>query len=244
MNSVYDVGGMDGFGPIQREENEPVFHEPWEARLRAMFILSIKRCGYFNLHESRYVVDRMDPVFYLGSSYYKRWLLRLETMLKEKGVLTDDQIQERMAQFSPLSNYKPDLEAYRKVIPPVPSTQRRISIPATTGTEKEYESIKPNFSPGTLVKAKTMAPLGHTRIPRYIRGKQGVVEDIHGTFALPDLIVQEGIMVYQPVYRVRFKAQEIWGEDASPKDTLCIELWEDYLESGGTENEKYRNPST
>lgn len=229
MNGIYDVGGMDGFGPVQIEKNEPVFHEPWEGRMRAINTLVSRKCRIFNIDESRYAIERMNPVYYLGSNYYQIWLLRMEKLLIEKGVLNEEEIEEKMAQLSPVP-VKSHMEPYRKLMPVIPSTRRRFAVPATTGTERADEPIQPRFSPGDVVRVKTMAPLGHTRVPRYVSGKAGVIAEIHGNFVLPDLRVQEGIELYQPVYRVRFNAQELWGEDASPKDKLLIEMWEDYLE--------------
>lgn len=237
MNGMHDVGGTDGFGPIEREENEPVFHEPWEARMRAITTLVIKKCRIYNLDEGRHASERMHPVFYLGSSYYQTWLLRLEALLLEKGVLTEEEIADKRTQISPVS-YTSHLQPYRKVQPLMPSVQRREVLQVTRGTRQKNEPIQPKFAPGTVVRVKEMSPLGHTRVPRYIRGKVGVVEECHGNYFLPDVRVHEGIDVYQPVYQIRFNAQDIWGEDASPNDKLLIEMWEDYLEWGGTRDEK------
>jgi nitrile hydratase beta subunit len=237
MNGMHDVGGMDGFGPVRWEDNEPVFHEPWEGRMRAISTLVRKRRIY-NLDESRYTIECIDPVYYLGASYYQRWLLRIETLLMERGILTEQEIQKKMNEISPLSSYQPDLQPFRKVRPPIPSTQRKFIIQTTTGAELQNEPIQPKLTPGTLVRAKSMSPMGHTRIPRYVRGKQGIIEKIHGNFILPDIKVHTGVDLYQPVYLVCFKATDLWGEEASPKDKLYIELWEDYLELGGVQNEK------
>lgn len=237
MNSIHDVGGMDGFGPVKREENEPVFHEPWEGRMRAIHTLVSKKHKFYNIDESRHAIERMNPVYYLGSSYYQIWLLRMEHLLVERGVLTEAEIKEKMAQLSPLS-YSAHLQPYRNISSHIPSSQRNFALTAATGSGQKDESIQPKFSPGTPVRVKVMSPLGHTRAPRYVRGKQGVIEEIHGNFILPDLRVHEGINHYQPVYRVRFHAQDLWGEEASPNDKLFIEMWEDYLELGGAKNEE------
>jgi nitrile hydratase beta subunit len=230
MNGVHDIGGMDGFGPVHYEENEPVFHEPWEGRLVAIQTLMRGKHRLYHLDETRHAIERIDPVYYLGSAYFQLWLLRTEALLKEKGILSDEQVKERMTQLSPNYSPKPHLEAFRKVKPLIASTRRRVLVETTSGATGPDEDVKPKFPPGTIVKAKAMAPLGHTRIPRYVRGKVGVVEAIHGLFILPDAKVHEGIDLYQTVYRVRFISQDLWGEDASPQDKLYIELWEDYLE--------------
>lgn len=95
MNSIHDVGGMDGFGPIEREENEPVFHEPWEGRMRAMHMLMSKKHRLYHIDESRHTIERMNPIYYLGSTYYQIWLLRMETLFIERGVLTEEEIKEK-----------------------------------------------------------------------------------------------------------------------------------------------------
>ncbi|GGF93434.1 nitrile hydratase subunit beta [Paenibacillus abyssi] len=230
MNGIHDVGGMDGFGPVKREENEPVFHERWEGRVRALSMLINKKRRLYFIDESRHTIERIHPVYYMGSSYYQLWLLRFETMMMERGVLTEQEIQERMGQIAPGASFEPDLAAFRTIRPHNPTQHRRTAIQTTSGTASPNEPVPPKYKPGTVVQAKLAATLGHTRIPRYIRGKQGVIEAVHGHSPIPDIRVDQGLSLYQPVYRVRFKARELWGEDASPKDTLCIELWEDYLE--------------
>src|SRR5688572_19732999 len=73
MDGVHDLGGMHGFGPVEREADEPVFHAPWEA-----VVVAIRRSRimgrFFNIDEFRHGIERMDPAHYLGSSYYERWL--------------------------------------------------------------------------------------------------------------------------------------------------------------------------
>jgi nitrile hydratase len=75
-----------------------------------------------------------------------------------------------------------------------------------------------------------MHPEGHIRLPRYARGKAGVVLRDHGVFVFPDTnAVFQG---EQPrhLYSVRFSAQVLWGTQASAKDSVCLDLWESYLE--------------
>jgi nitrile hydratase beta subunit len=237
MNGIHDVGGMDGLGPMVLEENEPVFHEPWEAKVRALSVLVNRKRHLYYIDESRHTTERIDPVYYMGSGYYQLWLLRLETMLMEKGVLMEKEIEEKMQQFSPGAYFEPALKDFRKVRPHNPSAHRRFALPTSTGVDQPDGPIIPKYSPGMTVWTKVMAPLGHTRIPRYVRGKQGVIDAIHGNFVLPDIRVEKGINLYQPVYRVRFDARDLWGEDAAPNDKLYIELWEDYLEFGGINHE-------
>jgi nitrile hydratase beta subunit len=230
MNGVYDVGGMDGLGPVVRDENEPVFHEPWQGHLFAMQTLIRGKHKVWHLDETRHAIERVNPVFYMGSSYYQIWLLRTEALLIEKGLLTDEELRGRMEQLAEGSIPESHLKDYRRVQPLLPSVQRRTALAPQSGAATREEFTEPKFAPGTVVRAKQMSPLGHTRIPRYIRGKTGVIDAIHGLYTLPDAKVHGGVDLYQPVYRVCFEAQHLWGEDASPNDKLYIELWEDYLD--------------
>ena len=95
MNGVHDMGGMDGFGPIAPEENEPHFHADWERRTLAL-VLAMGYSGAWNLDMSRHARERIPPADYLAASYYEKWLLGLETLLAENGLVSRDEIGARM----------------------------------------------------------------------------------------------------------------------------------------------------
>jgi len=230
MNSLHDVGGIDGFGPVAWEKNEPVFHEPWEARMRAVDALMTKKLRAYCVDETRHRIERINPVYYLGSSYYQIWLLRMESLLMEKGYVTEEEVQAKMREITP-DPPPSHLAPYRHIMPSLASPQRRTVIPPSGSATKE--DGKPKYAVGDVVRVKDGAPLGHTRVPRYVRGKVGVITHLHGNFILPDQRVADGSMLYQPVYRVCFAAQHVWGEDAAPKDKLYLEMWEAYIEPEG-----------
>ena len=73
MNGIHDLGGMQGFGPIEREENEPVFHADWERRIFALLNLTIA-AGQYHVDEIRHSIERMAPADYLTTPYYVHWL--------------------------------------------------------------------------------------------------------------------------------------------------------------------------
>lgn len=230
MNSLHDVGGIDGFGPVEWEKNEPVFHEPWEAHMRAVDALMTKKLRAYCVDETRHRIERINPVYYLGSSYYQIWLLRMESLLMEKGYVTEAEVQTKMRDITaepPPSHLAP----YRHIMPYVASPQRRTVIPPSGSATKE--EAMPQYAVGDVVRVKAGAPLGHTRVPRYVRGKVGVITHLHGNFILPDQRVADGSTLYQPVYRVCFAAQHVWGNDAAPKDKLYLEMWEAYIEPEG-----------
>jgi nitrile hydratase len=91
-------------------------------------------------------------------------------------------------------------------------------------------AVAPKFQVGQRVRARNMHPLGHTRLPRYARGRLGVIERDHGVQAFPDTNVYGRGQNPQHVYSVRFAARELWGEQASRHDAVYIEMWDDYLE--------------
>jgi len=215
MNGVHDMGGMTCFGPIVREENEPVFHAPWERRVFAMTMLAMGDAG--NLDEFRHAIERMDPAHYLTSTYYEHWLAALETLAVENGVVTTSELATGMA-TSGSSGTPLDAEALPVVVRQGVSTQR------------ETGRLTPRFKPGDRVVARNLNPPGHTRLPRYVRGKPGTISRVHGTFVYPDTNAHHGGEQPQPVYCVRFAARDLWGP-ATTRDSLYVDLWEDYLEN-------------
>lgn len=207
MNSIHDMGGMACFGPVEREEDEPVFHEEWERRVLA---LTIATSGLFgSLDRRRHALERLDPVEYLSSSYYERWLARIERFAEQLGLTG--------AGDRPLD---PPIgaDAMESII--------RAGRPATRSTGRQ----EPRFSVGDRVRARNLNPQGHTRLARYVRGRSGVIARLHGTHCFPDTSAHGEGENPQPLYSVRFDATELWGPEAPDGDRLFIDLWEDYLE--------------
>ena len=99
MNGIHDMGGVHGYGPIVREENEPVFHHEWEGKALALARTGLAG-GHFNLDEFRHAMERIPPVEYLSISYYERWLEGTLMMLAEKGVLSGEEFQARLDEMS------------------------------------------------------------------------------------------------------------------------------------------------
>lgn len=99
MNSVHDMGGMQGYGPIDIEQNEPVFHDDWERRMFSMF-LAVFAGGHYNIDEFRHSIERMDPADYLRTTYYEHWMSSMQRMLVEKGLVTEAEIDARMAELA------------------------------------------------------------------------------------------------------------------------------------------------
>jgi nitrile hydratase subunit beta len=206
MNGIHDMGGMDGFGLVVREENEPVFHAQWEARAFAI-ASALLRAGIANVDEFRHAIERIAPVRYLASSYYERWMRAVETLLVEKGAVTRAALDSLDAATS-----APEAAGVA-LVAPVKSNPRR---------------LKAKFRAGDRVRARNINPGGHTRLPRYVRGRVGVIHRDHGVYIFPDTNAHRVGENPQHVYSVAFDARELWGR--RERDRVYVDLWEDYLE--------------
>jgi nitrile hydratase len=217
MNGVHDMGGVHGMGPIVREANEPVFHEPWEGRVfalnRATAVL-----GKWNIDVMRHSIERLPAVDYLRMSYYEKWLSGLITRLEESGLVTRAELDSGRA--TPGSS---------KATPPLTGDK----VPAVVGQRGWFGrqvNTPPRFAVGQAVRAKKINPTNHTRLPRYARGNVGLVDRVHGAHVFPDSNAHFRGEKPQYLYSVRFLARELWGEAAAERDAVYIDLWEDYLE--------------
>jgi len=217
MNRVHDMGGMHGFGPIVREANEPLFHAPWEAHVRAMMTV-VRSRGYFNIDASRHGIERMEPAHYLRASYYERWLATIELNLIEGGFIASEELDAR----TELLREDPEATLPRNVaiaaVPEAPEQSPASSLPAS------------RFAVGDAVATRNVHPTGHTRLPRYARGKRGVIQRLHGAQIFPDSNAHGLGESPQPLYSICFNASELWGDSAEPHQTVSLDLWESYLE--------------
>src|SRR5215213_9527785 len=84
----------------------------------------------------------------------------------------------------------------------------------TGGRFARKVATPPVFAVGQAVRARTVNPTGHTRLPRYARGKQGVVQRRHGAHVLPDANAQGEGERPEHLYSVMFSGRELWGEEA------------------------------
>ncbi len=223
MNGVHDVGGMDGFGRIEYEANEPVFHEPWERRV---FGMALTGAGVppKSLDALRHELERLDPLQYLSSSYYERWLARIENAAIEAGLLSRDEIADRIKLFTTDPEQPvPRLED--------PERTRQIAHALRTGRPTlRRVRHKPRFAIGDKIITRNLNPRGHTRLPRYARGKRGVIVAHHGAHVFPDSNAHGLGENPQHLYTVRISARQLWGDTAQVKARVHLDLWESYLE--------------
>jgi len=225
MDGVHDLGGMQGFGPVEREENEPVFHAAWEAAVLAMMRAGGSG-GLFNIDEFRHSIERMVPAQYLRASYYEKWLDGVTRLLVEKGVVGAEELAARLAFFE----QTPDAPATAALSGPPPARPR--FNPGWAHDVIRETGAVPRFAPGDAVVTREIHPHGHTRLPRYARGKRGIIHRCHGVHVFPDTNAHGRGEQPQPLYSVRFDARELWGESAEPNQVVHIDLWESYLLSG------------
>jgi nitrile hydratase subunit beta len=221
MNGIHDMGGMHGFGRVEREKDEPVFHAVWEARVLGLSRACSAR-HLFNIDESRHAIERMAPADYLASSYYERWLDRNVRLLVEKGVITPAELEHRMAQLAQASDPAPPHSD--------PKLCARMLEMLTERTPYRQPGPLPCFSLGEGVLTRHDAPPGHTRLPRYARGKRGVVAEARGPWVFADTNAHGLGEAPQHLYSVRFDGGELWGASAEPRAAVYIDLWESYLE--------------
>jgi nitrile hydratase subunit beta len=221
MNGIHDLGGMHGFGSIMPESNEPVFHHDWEKMAFAMGWVALTH-GLFNLDEARHALEQMNPADYLSTSYYEHWLYFLEKNLINKGIVSREALDAKIQQFEGDPNHPiPRKDA--------PALTERVLTMIGIGASCERPGPAPRFEAGDSVITRNINPYGHTRLPRYARGKHGVIERVHGAFVFPDTSAAGKGENPQPLYTVRFRTSELWGEHAETNQAVYLDLWESYL---------------
>ncbi len=217
MNGVHDVGGLHGFGPVQPEPDEPVFHHEWEKRILALHV-GMGLAGSWTLDEYRHARESLPPTEVLAASYYETVLAGVERMATAHGFVAPDEL----AAGRSLRTDGP---------PPRPLLPDTVSDALRRGKPSVRDAPRPaRFSVGDSVRTKNMHPVTHTRLPRYVRGHLGVITDVHGCHALPDSRAHGGGDDPQWLYTVRFTGSELWGPEADPTLSVSIDAFEPYLE--------------
>jgi nitrile hydratase subunit beta len=217
MNGVHDMGGMQDFGPVVAELNEPVFHAQWEGRAFALN-LAAGAWRKWSLDALRHQIELLPPAEYLRMSYYEKWIAAVSERLVASGLVTRAEIESgRPGQNS------------TRAIPALAADQVPSMLRSGALASRDVKSA-PRFILGQRVRARNIHPAGHTRLPRYARGKIGSVNRDHGVYVFPDTVAHGLGENPQHVYSVRFAARELWGEQASARDAVYIDLWDNYLE--------------
>jgi nitrile hydratase beta subunit len=216
MDGIHDMGGMDGFGKVEVEANEPVFHAPWEGRVLAMQ-RAMGYAGAWHIDHSRYAQERLPPATYLTASYYQRWALAMEKNVVERGYASAEELAAGHA-LAPGKTLK------RKLTPAV------VQEGLTRGSFYRQAQGPQRFQIGDRVRMRNIHPATHTRLPRYVRGHVGVIEMCHGCHMFPDSVAIDKGDDPQWLYTVVFDGRELWGPDADPTLKVSVDAFEPYLE--------------
>jgi nitrile hydratase subunit beta len=217
MDGIHDMGGIDGFGSVDPEPDEPVFHASWEGRVLAMN-RAMGASGTWTIDMGRYGIESLPPHVYLASSYYERWFLRLERMLVQHRLVDADEIASGHAlrRGRTLKHGPFTVANVERVL-----RRRPFGRPAPAAAR---------FKVGDRVRARNIHPRSHTRLPRYVRGHVCVVERLHGAHVFPDATVLGQGEDPQWLYTIRFDSRELWGADADPTVKVSVDAFEPYLE--------------
>ncbi|MFN3671987.1 MAG: nitrile hydratase subunit beta [Bosea sp. (in: a-proteobacteria)] len=217
MNGAQDLGGQMGFGPVSPEPNEPIFHAEWEKRVLALNVAA-GAMGQWSIDESRFARESIPPADYLSFSYYQIWLAGLQKLLLAHGFVTEAEL----AQGKPSTDPKPPKRVLKG---------DQVATVLRRGFPYEREATTPaRFAVGDSVRTLVMHPRHHTRLPRYARGKLGVIERVSGCHVFPDTGAHGAAETAQWLYTVVFAGRELWGRDGDPHSSVSIEAWESYLE--------------
>jgi nitrile hydratase beta subunit len=216
MNGAQDMGGMHGFGPVEAEPDEPVFHAEWERRAFAL-TLAMGMPGGWNIDMSRFARENRQPAEYLSMSYYQILFAALETMLKERELVSNDEIVVGHALNPP--------RPVKRTLSPGDVAQ----VLYRGGPTERETNTAARFKVSDRVRAKNINPVTHTRLPRYVRSHVGVIERVIGCHVFPDSNALGAGENPQWLYTVRFQACELWGADADPTVQVSVDAWEPYL---------------
>ena len=217
MNGAHDLGGMMGFGRVDVEADEPWFHAPWERRAFGV-TLAMGFTGSWNIDMSRHARESLPPGEYLASSYYDIWTRGVEKLVVQTGLVSAEELAVGQALVEPVR--------VKRVV-----TADEVAATLARGGPAERQPETPaRFAVGDRVVTRNMHPKGHTRLPRYARAKQGVVERVHGVHVFPDTNAHREGENPQWLYSVRFSGRELWGEEADPTLVVSVDAWESYLE--------------
>lgn len=214
-SSHADLGGRPDDRPVAPEANEPVFHAAWEARALAL-TLAMGATGCWNIDMSRSARETLPDYAHLD--YYRIWIAALEKLLRERGLVTADEI-----------------DAGRVLHPalPVPRVLRADQVAAVlaAGAPTERAANRaPRFAVGQAVRTCAEAPEHHTRLPGYARGRTGRIGQVRGAHVFADAHAQGFGEEPQWLYSVDFDARELFGPDADAAACVSVDAWEPYLE--------------
>ena len=216
MDGIHDMGGMHGFGKVEPEKNEPVFHDKWEGRTFALN-RAMGYTGVWTIDQTRAGIEQLPPEVYLSSSYYRKWAIRMENLIVALGLADADEVAAGHA-------LRPGKALKRKLTAAdVPNSLSRgsFSRPANAparipggrpGAHQEHSSGDAHASAALCARQgrrdRSVARL--SRVSRYGRNRQGR---------------KSAMALYRAVRRPR-----TLGRDTDPSLKVSIDAFEPYLE--------------
>jgi nitrile hydratase subunit beta len=226
VNGEHDQGGTQSYGPIPRPQNEPVFQAPWEGRVEAMTIALLVAGHFGGGGVLRHAIESLPPLRYLQCGYFERHLEGLEGALVQRMVLGRAEIRDRLEHLVSVEGGVDPRRSDPRAEPastPAP--------PATSGepSNRRNAPFPRRFAVGDEVIARNLHPRGHTRLPRYVRGRRGRIIGVHPAAVFPDTDAHGMGENPQAIYTVSFDSQELWGDFAEPNFKVQLGLWENYL---------------
>ena len=245
MNGPHDMGGLQCFGSVVAELDEPVFHAPWERRALAL-TLAMGATGQWNIDQSRSARESLPPAVYLTSSYYAIWIRALEKLMLERGLidageLGGDQAWSKFPSCQPTGLVEPGELVGDQAAGPGRLLGRVLRAPDVAGVFARGSSTARvahhpvGFAVGARVRARNQHPAGHTRLPRYVRGHVGTVSIVHGAHVFADAHASRLTRPFDDaadwLYTVEFSARTLWGPQADASTTVSVDAWEPYLEA-------------
>lgn len=216
MIGPQDLGGRSGFGPVRAEPDEPIFHSDWEARVLGL-TLCAGALGHWSLDESRHARECLDPGFYLRANYYDIWLTALEGLLERHGeVSARERALGQALQAGKAQAQRLQAEAVAGVL-------------ARGGPVDRPPPAPPRFDIGTRVVMARFHGSGHTRLPSYAMGREGIIEAVRGCHVLPDKNAHGEGEGPAWLYSVVFTGEALWGARAEPGTEVSLDAFEPYL---------------
>jgi nitrile hydratase len=225
MDGIHDLGGKQGFGPINAQPYGKAFSEHWEAAVFSM-LRAAQACGAVtNTDQFRYAVERIDPIAYLTHGYYGRWLGALENMLVEAGTITTEELSARAVALGGDPAARVAARPDSRFHPPPP--------PSGEGARRPLARA-PRFRVGQRVLTSAETTSGHTRLPAYARNRRGVITAHHDGWVFPDTNAMGDGEAPTHLYTVAFDGLELWGPESEPGVVVHLDLFEPYLKEEPT----------
>ena len=216
MDGPHDLGGKQGFGPVKVDEKEEPYHSDWEARVWGIDG-TISYPEGWNIDWWRHGRELIQPIDYLTRPYFDQWMQTYAALLVDSGVATVAEIATGKA-TSPGP----------KMAPPLSAEGARRNKGNAARFDRD-EGPKPHFKVGDRVRARDHGIPTHTRLPAYVRGRDGTIERYCGNHVLPDASAV-GKERAEPLYTVMFDAGALWPEAKGRRERVHLDLWENYLE--------------